>query len=628
MSQGTGHKKSMLASFANTRTAWRRISPFFKGSRGRLILISVVSVIAGLAQAILLTLLAAVAMSIADDTKAMSVKTLGLHLSGSRDTFLITALALAAVFGVLQLWLAYLPAKMSGQAMADLRQRLFDAFINADWATKASEREGGFQSLMIQQINATAQMIITISSMISAALMFVTLLASAVAISPAAAVVIAVASALLFMGLRPLARDLRRSSSALSAEGIEYSKTTQEVASMAEETNVFGASASYRESFYRHVRAVQEPFQHTRFMAGAVPALYQSVALLVLVLALFVVSLLGGQSIASLGAVVLMLVRAVSYGQNVQTSITTIDEKVPFMLHLADAIEGYESNAEAPGSLPLSEIHTLEMKDVRFSYPNSPEVLRGMTFNVAKGEIIGVVGPSGAGKSTLVQMLLKLRDPSSGEFLVNGLDATQVLRSDWHKLVAYLPQMPQLFYGTVADNIRFFRDVTDEEIVDAAKRSHVHDEILAMPNGYETIVGQRAATVSGGEAQRICLARALVANPTVVILDEPTSALDVKSEEFVQESLRQLSGHSIVFLVAHRLSTLAICNRVMVVNNGRLEAFDTAERLVGINRFFHDVTAIAASSDASLGSLGMSSIGASNDSPRRLALEAEVENIA
>src|SRR5699024_436813 len=148
--------------------------------------------------------------------------------------------------GALQLLVAYLPARMSAQAMARLRQRLFDGFVGSTWSVKGSEREGGFQSLMINQVNATAQTIIVMSVTISSMLMFLTLLASAVALSPAAAAVITVASLALFIGLRPMAKNLRKSSTNLSTEGIEYAKTTQDVASIAEEIQVFGASDSYR----------------------------------------------------------------------------------------------------------------------------------------------------------------------------------------------------------------------------------------------------------------------------------------------------------------------------------------------------------------------------------------------
>src|SRR5690625_1115671 len=366
-------------------TAWHRISTFFTCSTQQIVLIAVVSVATGLAEALLLTLIAAIAMAIAEGAADVQVALFGLTLSGSRMEMIAASLAIAVIRGALQLLVAYLPARMSAQAMARLRQRLFDGFVDSTWSVKGSEREGGFQSLMINQVNATAQTIIVMSMAISSMLMFLTLLVSAVALSPADAAVITDASLSLFLALRPMQRNLRKSSTNLSAEGIEYAKTPQDVASIAEEIQVFGASPSYRGVFYDQLRAVQKPFQHTRFMSQAVPALYQSTALLILVIALLVVSLSGTQSVTTLGAVVLMLVRAVTYGQRVQTSLTTIDEKVPFMLHLADAIDQYENNAEVPGQTPLDSIDHLEFQDVSYQYKQGQTALDDVSFSVTMG---------------------------------------------------------------------------------------------------------------------------------------------------------------------------------------------------------------------------------------------------
>src|SRR5690606_9079727 len=149
--------------------------------------------------------------------------------------------------------------------------------------------------------------------------------------------------------LRPMSRRLRRHAKVLSAENIEYSTGVQEVALMAEESQVFGASPAYREAFYRQVDAVREPLLKTRFLTGATPSLYQSAAQLLLVLALIAVSFIETSQLATLGAVVLLLVRAQSYGQRVQQALTSVDEKVPFMNHLADAIDKYAANAQADG---------------------------------------------------------------------------------------------------------------------------------------------------------------------------------------------------------------------------------------------------------------------------------------
>ncbi|GAA1487148.1 ABC transporter ATP-binding protein [Brachybacterium fresconis] len=606
---GSGKRtKSPVARVRETLTAWRRISTFFTGSTWQIVLIAVVSVATGLAEALLLTLIASIAMAIAEGAGDVQVTLFGMSVEGSRMEMIVASLVIAVIRGALQLLVAYLPARMSAQAMARLRKRLFDGFVGSTWSVKGSEREGGFQSLMINQVNATAQTIIVMSVTISSLLMFLTLLISAVALSPAAAAVITVASLALFIGLRPMARNLRKSSTNLSTEGIEYAKTTQDVASIAEEIQVFGASPSYRGVFYDQLRAVQRPFQHTRFMSQAVPALYQSTALLILVIALLVVSLAGTQSVTTLGAVVLMLVRAVTYGQRVQTSLTTIDEKVPFMLHLADAIEQYEKHAEVPGSTPLGSIENLEFRDVSYEYTPGKKALENVSFSVKMGEVVGIVGPSGSGKSTLVQLLLRLREPATGDYLVNGLAAQDMQRTDWRKLVAYVPQMPQLVFGSVRENIRFFReDLTDEDVVQAAQRAHVHEDILSLSDGYDTVVGLRSASISGGQAQRICLARAFAANPKVVILDEPTSALDVKSEGLVQQSLEKLAGEAIVFLVAHRLTTLTVCDRVMVIKDAHLEGFETAEELFTSNDFFREVTTITRSvdSDPSAGRLSL-----------------------
>ena len=179
--------------------------------------------------------------------------------------------------------------------------------------------------------------------------------------------------------------------------------------------------------------------------------------------------------------------------------------------------------------------------------------------------------------------------------LVNGSPAVDFRRADWHRLVSYVPQEPQLIHATVAENIRFLRDgLSDEDVERAAKLAHIHDVIMAWPKGYETIIGPRADAVSGGQQQRICLARALASRPAVLILDEPTSALDPSSESLIQTSLRELKEKLTIFIVAHRMSTLDICDRVMVIVDGRLAAFDPIPVLERESAYYRRATALAA----------------------------------
>jgi ABC-type multidrug transport system fused ATPase/permease subunit len=182
--------------------------------------------------------------------------------------------------------------------------------------------------------------------------------------------------------------------------------------------------------------------------------------------------------------------------------------------------------------------------------------------------------------------------------VVNGVPAGNFASSDWHRLFAYVPQEPRLLHASVAENIRFLRDLDDEAIKRAARMASIHEDITKWPGGYDTVVGPRADGVSGGQQQRICLARALAAQPEVLVLDEPTSALDPHSERLIQDSLETLKGKLTLFVVAHRMSTLQMCERVMVIVDGRLEAFDTVDRLQLDSSYYRSASALAAGASA------------------------------
>jgi ATP-binding cassette, subfamily B, bacterial len=231
---------------------------------------------------------------------------------------------------------------------------------------------------------------------------------------------------------------------------------------------------------------------------------------------------------------------------------------------------------------------------VSFAYVPGTPVLRSLSFQVEPGEAVGIVGPSGSGKSTLVQLLLRLRHPSDGRLLVDGIPADEISIDSWYRRVAFVPQEPRLFRGTVSENIRFFRqDLAPDAIERAAKLAYLHDDVMDWVDGYETDVGERGGSVSGGQRQRIVLARALAEEPDVLILDEPTSALDMKSESLVQDTLEGLKGRSTMFIIAHRLSTLNACDRIMVLSNGELQGFDTHDELRRSNPFFAEAVALS-----------------------------------
>jgi ABC-type multidrug transport system fused ATPase/permease subunit len=309
------------------------------------------------------------------------------------------------------------------------------------------------------------------------------------------------------------------------------------------------------------------------------PNLYQSAIYALVLGALLLLAATNSGHIASLGAVVLLLLRAGSYGQQVQANYQQVKTALPFVERVDDAERRYQASLPVTGDRPLAAVRSLEFEHVSFSYTPGVPVLSDVGFTVAGGEAIGVVGPSGAGKSTLVQLLLQLRAPADGRYLVNGEPAMEYRLADWQTQFAYVSQEPRLLHASVADNIRFFRDLDQGDLERAARLARIHDDIMSWQDGYDSLIGPRADAISGGQQQRICIARALAARPTVLVLDEPTSALDPTSESLLQDSLVALKEQLTLFIVAHRMSTLDICDRVMVILDGHLDAFDTADRL-------------------------------------------------
>ena len=198
-------------------------------------------------------------------------------------------------------------------------------------------------------------------------------------------------------------------------------------------------------------------------------------------------------------------------------------------------------------------------------------VLSDINLHVQPGEIVALVGPSGAGKTSLVNLIPRFYDPLAGSIFIDGHDIRKIRLSSLREQIGLVPQDPILFGVSIKENISYGRvGATDEEIVAAAKAANAHDFIMKFPDGYDTVLGERGLTVSGGERQRIAVARALLRNPSILILDEATSALDVKSEQLVQEALERLMKGRTAFIIAHRLSTIQFADRIVVLDQGRI----------------------------------------------------------
>jgi ATP-binding cassette subfamily B protein len=218
---------------------------------------------------------------------------------------------------------------------------------------------------------------------------------------------------------------------------------------------------------------------------------------------------------------------------------------------------------------------------VTFAYDGVRQILRGVSFDVQPGELVGLVGPSGGGKSTIVSLVARFYDVSGGVVRIDGVDVRHLDTGHYREQLGMVLQDPYLFHGTILDNIRYgLPNASLGAVVEAAKAANAHDFICKLGQGYDTVVGERGHTLSGGERQRISIARAILHDPRILILDEATSSVDTETEHEIQEALDRLIAGRTVFAIAHRLSTLRKASRLFVISDGRLAESGTHRELL------------------------------------------------
>jgi ATP-binding cassette, subfamily B, bacterial len=533
--------------------------------RLKIVAFTLLSLIGGLSQAVLLVLISEVA--VAEVEGKHSIHALGRSFSPT-SAIIVSFLALAlffstSVFGTL------LSTSASEQALTVTRTRVVTGFFRSNWSLQSTERLGHIQQLLTMNSNATSNAVQSLSSGLQSLLMVFGLLGVALAVDPAAAVGVIGVGIVLSQILRPLNMRSRRANRELSKTTRAMATQVTEYTRLSRDFRLFGVETRVMDTLRGLIRDTGHVYRRTQILVNIAPILYQSFALGFVIVAIIFLTSSGHARFGELGAILLLVLRSVSYGSSVQTSVQGLRASQGMLEDVTRDLRRFEDARISPGE-SVPESFGVDFDSVEYSYDGVTLALSGITMHIPEGKIVGVLGPSGSGKTTISQLLLGLREPTSGRATIGGEDAAAISKTDAHSTVALVPQEPVLLQGSVIDNIRFFRDFEEREVIDAARSAYLHEDVVRMPAGYETPVGEGGGALSGGQKQRLAIARALIGSPKLIVLDEPTSAVDGRTEKLIRQTLSELRGHVTVVIISHRIETTAQCDLLLVLANGKI----------------------------------------------------------
>jgi ATP-binding cassette, subfamily B, bacterial len=551
--------------------AWRNLSD----ERRTVLGLGLLAVIAAQAESAALVLIALTADTVARGDIRIDIDAGPVSVSlGMASMGVLTLVALVATGSVVLMYGRF-TAKVAARLERKARDEVVSSYSGADWEYQSTQKASRVHG-RLRLMHARAYIFVGLVGWTRALTSIAVFVTAAAVISPFAALIIALFGAILSLAVLPIRRKATRIAIQATEQEVGLTEEVGEAIDQGPDVKVFGAWPAFGDRF----DARSATLQQLRARAGAVrallPVVYQYGAFLLILLVLLAAWVSdASRDIGQFAAAALLLLRSVQYGQQLQQSLHLIADWLPGVNRLQQELRVPPPRI-VPGTRTLRRVEAVQLCDVSYEYPGSTmPALHGVSLDLRPDTIVGVAGPSGSGKSTLAQILLRLRWPTAGQYLINGKPAEHYSVAAWKRLVCHVPQQPRLLHGTLAENVSFFDEsISRDRIARTLSVVGLGELMESLPRGLDADVGPTGRNLSGGQVQRIGIARALVRDPRLVVLDEPTSALDVNAERLVGDALAALRGRSdvLVVVIAHRPSTLALCEQMVVLQDGKVAA--------------------------------------------------------
>jgi len=575
-----------------TDSPMRRVLKLLDGHRKLSLTQGFASIMEGLLEAMILALVAQVGLEAIGGQPVSSLPLLGPVAIGTVLLLLPIAVFFRLAFGVVAPLVA---AKISTSVTLETRFRLVDAYRRTSYLRQQELGEGQLQQLMVtypQQIGATVGNLL---AYLSNFIIMLAMLGLAFASAPATSAGLVITLIVLSLLFVPLRRRIRRLSRDLIMSQERSALAVDELANLRYEARAFGVGGRLAGRVEAEFWAESETRRRTASVKGLVSPFYVAVTYGAVTLGLAVAQGAASVELAGLAPVLLIILRSLSYGQSIQQASATIAAFGPLLDRVAAAVGRLEEQDSAMSGTAVRGIEGIELRSVKFRYPGSGyDSVSDVSVTLRRGDRIGIIGPSGSGKTTLTRLILGLLRPTEGDIFVNDASLGSVDESSFREQLGVVPQTPGLLRGTIIENVRFFRDEVDaNQVAEALRLADLDSDLQKMPLGAETILGPGESELSGGQAQRLTVARALAGKPRLIVMDEPTSAIDGESEKQISASLERLDEDSILIIVSHRVSVLKGCNRIIVLEDGQMTACGSWGQVASLSTYVQSLSELS-----------------------------------